>query len=84
MSGQGISIIIPVLNEARGIVRSLEGLQDFRRTGAEIIVVDNASSDDDVAASWVYSKGKTRYWNGDKYSGEWNCNATATFMGEPA
>ena len=46
MSGQGISIIIPVLNEARGIVRSLEGLQDFRRTGAEIIVVDGGSVDD--------------------------------------
>jgi len=46
MSGRGISIIIPVLNEARGIVRLLERLQDFRRTGAEIIVVDGGSADD--------------------------------------
>ena len=46
MSGRGISIIIPVLNEARGIVRLLERLQDFRRTGAEIIVVDGGSVDD--------------------------------------
>ena len=46
MSGHGISIIIPVLNEARGIVRLLERLQDLRRTGAEIIVVDGGSADD--------------------------------------
>ena len=46
MSGQGISIIIPVFNEACGIVQLLEGLQDFRRKGAEIIVVDGGSVDD--------------------------------------
>ena len=40
-----ISIIIPVLNEAGGIVQLLEGLQGFRAQGAEIIVVDGGSSD---------------------------------------
>ena len=40
-----VSIIIPVLNEAGGIVQLLEGLQGFRAQGAEIIVVDGGSSD---------------------------------------
>jgi rSAM/selenodomain-associated transferase 2 len=46
MSGPAISIIIPVLNEAAGIVRSLERLQAFRRQGAELIVADGGSTDD--------------------------------------
>lgn len=45
MSGAGISIVIPVLNEAGAIVHLLERLQGFRRTGAEIIVVDGGSVD---------------------------------------
>ena len=40
-----ISIVMPVLNEALGIVAVLERLQDFRRQGAEIIVVDGGSDD---------------------------------------
>ena len=40
-----VSIIIPVLNEASGIVQALERLRDFRAQGAEIIVVDGGSSD---------------------------------------
>lgn len=44
----GISIIIPVLNEADGIARLLGPLQDFRARGAEIIVVDGGSTDDTV------------------------------------
>lgn len=40
-----VSIIIPVLNEAAGIVQQLARLQDFRAQGAEIIVVDGGSSD---------------------------------------
>ena len=46
MSGPAISIIIPVLNEAAGIVHLLERLQAFRRQGAELIVVDGGSTDD--------------------------------------
>lgn len=44
-----ISIIIPVLNEAEGVVRLLEALQQFRTQGAEIIVVDGGSSDGTLA-----------------------------------
>lgn len=44
-----ISIIIPCLNEAEGIVEALEALQAFRARGAEVIVVDGGSSDDTVA-----------------------------------
>jgi rSAM/selenodomain-associated transferase 2 len=40
-----VSIILPVLNEAGGIVRALERLQTFRPQGAEIIVVDGGSAD---------------------------------------
>ncbi len=40
-----LSIIIPVLNEAKGIVEVLERLQDFRKEGAEVIVVDGGSTD---------------------------------------
>ena len=46
MSGPAVSIIIPVLNEAAGIVQLLQGLQAFRRQGAELIVVDGGSTDD--------------------------------------
>jgi rSAM/selenodomain-associated transferase 2 len=40
-----LSIIIPVLNEAAGIVDVLQSLQGFRTQGAEIIVADGASND---------------------------------------
>lgn len=45
MSKPRLSIIIPVLNEASGIVQVLERLQEFRQQGAEVIVVDGGSSD---------------------------------------
>lgn len=45
MTQPTISIVIPVLNEAAGIVPVLERLQGFRRQGAEIIVVDGGSGD---------------------------------------
>jgi rSAM/selenodomain-associated transferase 2 len=45
MNGPDISIIIPVLNEAGGIVRALKRLLEFRARGAEIIVVDGGSDD---------------------------------------
>jgi rSAM/selenodomain-associated transferase 2 len=44
-----LSIIIPCLNEASGIVAALGRLQPLRERGAEIIVVDGGSSDGSVA-----------------------------------
>jgi rSAM/selenodomain-associated transferase 2 len=40
-----ISIIIPVLNEERNLSKTLAGLESFRRSGHQIIVVDGGSSD---------------------------------------
>lgn len=40
-----LSIIIPVLNEASGIIDSLAALTPFRMRGAEIIVADGGSED---------------------------------------
>lgn len=40
-----LSIIIPTLNEAAGIAATLEALRDYRKRGAEVIVVDGGSSD---------------------------------------
>ena len=43
-----ISIIVPTLNEADGIVATLERLKPFRQDGHEVIVVDGGSTDDTV------------------------------------
>jgi rSAM/selenodomain-associated transferase 2 len=43
-----LSIIIPTLNEAEGITATLEALQEYRRRGTEVIVVDGGSGDDTV------------------------------------
>ncbi len=40
-----LSIIIPTLDEAEGIVATLESLGELRRRGHEVIVVDGGSSD---------------------------------------
>jgi len=40
-----LSVVIPVLNEAKGIRAALEPLQALRSAGHEIIVVDGGSSD---------------------------------------
>jgi rSAM/selenodomain-associated transferase 2 len=50
-----LSIIVPCLNEAAGIVETLEALQALRRRGAEVVLVDGGSSDDSVARGepWV-------------------------------
>jgi rSAM/selenodomain-associated transferase 2 len=40
-----ISIIVPVLDEAESIARTLEALAPFRASGAEVIVADGGSSD---------------------------------------
>lgn len=44
-----LSIILPVLNEAAGIVACLESLQALRARGAELIVVDGGSRDETPA-----------------------------------
>ena len=40
-----LSIIVPVLNEAAGIAKSLTALAPYRRRGVEVIVVDGGSGD---------------------------------------
>jgi rSAM/selenodomain-associated transferase 2 len=44
-----LSIVIPVLNEASGIVRLLNGLAGLRMRGAQVVVVDGGSTDDTCA-----------------------------------
>ena len=45
MRGGSLSIVIPVLDEARGIVAALAALGPMRADGAEIVVVDGGSRD---------------------------------------
>lgn len=44
-----ISIVIPVLDEAAGIVRLLQGLSQARAAGVQIIVADGGSADSTVS-----------------------------------
>ena len=44
-----LSIVIPVLNEAAGIARTLAVLSPLRARGAEVIVVDGGSTDTTMA-----------------------------------
>lgn len=44
-----LSIIIPTLNEAGGIVAALTRLEPLRHRGAEVIVADGGSDDDTMA-----------------------------------
>ena len=49
MTKRRISIVMPTLNEARGITATLTPLQALRHAGHEIIVVDGGSTDDTMA-----------------------------------
>lgn len=40
-----LSIVLPALNEAAGIVAALQALEPLRRAGAEVVVVDGGSTD---------------------------------------
>lgn len=46
-----VSIIVPVLNEAKTITSTLEHLQEYRQQGHEVIVIDGGSHDDTVACT---------------------------------
>jgi rSAM/selenodomain-associated transferase 2 len=46
-----ISVIIPALNEAGNIARTLDSLQAMRQRGHEVIVVDGGSDDETMAVS---------------------------------
>ncbi|MFV1997936.1 MAG: TIGR04283 family arsenosugar biosynthesis glycosyltransferase [Acidiferrobacterales bacterium] len=46
-----ITAIVPALNEAGGIIQTLERLQSFRSAGHTVIVVDGGSTDDTVILS---------------------------------
>lgn len=44
--GSALSVVIPVLNEAPGIVSALAALQGLRTGGVELVLVDGGSADD--------------------------------------
>jgi rSAM/selenodomain-associated transferase 2 len=50
-----LSIVIPTLNEAAGVVTALKTLQLLRAAGHEVVVIDGGSGDGtpDLAASWA-------------------------------
>ncbi len=65
-----ISIVIPVLNEAKEIETRLKSFQKLRQNGNEIILVDGGSLDDTFHLAQVYvdkslisSKGRARQMN---------------------
>lgn len=65
-----LSVIVPVLNEASGIVACLETLQPLRRRGHEVIVVDGGSRDGTAEISKLFadrvcvtSRGRSRQMN---------------------
>jgi len=68
-----ISLIIPVLNEGERLLRQLQSLQDYRKRGHEIIVVDGGSSDGslDSVAALVDISCRTEPGRG----GQMNCGA---------
>lgn len=65
-----VSIVVPALDEAGGIERTLQALQPWREAGHELIVVDGGSRDDTAAkaAAWadrvlVSERGRARQMN---------------------
>lgn len=65
-----LSIIVPMLNEAECVGECLAGLQELRRAGHEVIVVDGGSNDASVALAMPLcdklidcAKGRARQMN---------------------
>jgi len=65
-----LSIVMPALNEAEGIVAVLEALQPLRARGVEIVLADGGSTDDTTrrATPWVdvvtaSARGRARQMN---------------------
>jgi rSAM/selenodomain-associated transferase 2 len=54
-AGPGLSIILPVLNEAPDIVAALQALAPLRHAGAEVIVVDGGSADHSAELAVPYA-----------------------------
>jgi rSAM/selenodomain-associated transferase 2 len=50
-----LSIIVPVLNEAQGIVKVVKSLQPFRQRGCQLIVVDGGSDDETASLAQPYA-----------------------------
>lgn len=70
MSAAMLSVVMPVLNEAAGIVPALEALAPLRAAGHELIVVDGGSSDGTAALAagladrvLVAERGRARQMN---------------------
>jgi len=51
VSGSGISIIVPVYNDARNLARCLAALRAAATADSEVIVVDDASTDESAAVA---------------------------------
>jgi rSAM/selenodomain-associated transferase 2 len=65
-----VSIVMPTLNEASGVVESVQALQTWRQKGVELIVVDGGSTDAtaDLVKPWadqlvVTSPGRAKQMN---------------------
>jgi len=70
MGGGRLSIVVPALNEAAGIARTLEALAPLRARGHEVIVADGGSEDGtrEIAALYadrvlVVARGRARQMN---------------------
>jgi rSAM/selenodomain-associated transferase 2 len=50
-----LSIVMPTLNEAAGVLASIQSLQSWRQNGAELVVVDGGSTDTtiELVKPWV-------------------------------
>lgn len=52
-----LSVIVPVLDEADGIVTALKALAPLRARGAEVVVADGGSTDATVSHAWAGADG---------------------------
>ncbi len=62
---QGLSIVIPALNEAHGLAGVLQALAPLQASGTQVIVADGGSTDNTAAlaraaGAWVVSSPQGR------------------------